>query len=207
MPNFADPRFRELNDANRRAQELLDKGDFATALAAFREVKERAGQLGLDASWPCWGIAICHDNLGDLEMAFESMRESLQIDPLNLGKQASFDQVVQHIRAVLASSERSADDPSTPKLYQLLTRAGEADLAAHLAMSRHLAAAGDGAGAMRILDAVTTLYPADRLGWERKAAVARALGDGELARRCEIEAAGCTRTETPFGVPRPMASA
>jgi tetratricopeptide (TPR) repeat protein len=205
MPTFTDPRLRELDAANRRAQELLDKGDFGNALKAFLEVKEEARALGLDASWPCWGIAICHDNLGDLGMAFESMRESQRVDPLNLGKQASYDTIVQHVRAALASRDRADDDPTTPHLYGLLLHAGEADVGAHLAMARHLAAGGDARGALRILDAVTTLHPSHRAAWERKSAVARALGEAELAARCELEAAACPTAAVPFGVPAPAA--
>jgi tetratricopeptide (TPR) repeat protein len=206
MPTFTDPRLRDLNEANRRAQELLDKGDYAAALQGFTDVKEVARALGVDASWPSWGLAICHDNLGDHAMAFEHMRDSLRVDPLNLGKQASFDVIVQHLRAALAAPDRADDDPSTPRLYQLLVQAGEADVAAHLAMARHLAKVDDAAGAMRILDAVTTLFPACREGWERKAALARQLGDAPLSRQCEVEAAGCAGTSAPYGAPRPVAT-
>lgn len=205
MPTFSDPKIRELNDANRRAQELLDKGDYAGAVPAFTAVMEAARALGVDASWPAWGLAICHDNLGDYAMAFEHMRDSLRVDPLNLGKQGSFDAIVQHVRAALAAPDRADDDPSTPRLYQLLVQAGEADVGAHLAMARHLSKAGDAPGAARILDAVTTLFPACREGWERRAALARQAGDAALSRQCEVEAAGCAATSTPFGVPRPAA--
>lgn len=197
---------RELDAANRRAQELLDKGDFGNALKAFLDVKEQAAKLGIDASWPCWGIAICHDNMGDHAMAFESMRESLRVDPLNIGKQESYDMIVQHLRAALSARDRATEDASTPRLYALLVQAGEADVGAHLAMARHLAATTDHARAMRILDAVTTLNPANREAWERKAAVARTMGDAPLAHLCEAEAAACPTGSAPFGLPRAVAA-
>ncbi|MCM2333900.1 MAG: tetratricopeptide repeat protein [Anaeromyxobacteraceae bacterium] len=207
MPTFTDPQFRELDAVNRRAQEQLDKSDWAGALKTFQEVAELARKLGIDTSWASWGLAICNDNLGDLTMAFDNMRESLRTDPLNLGKQASYDQIVQHIRAALASTDRADDDPTTPMLYEQLARAGEADVGAHLAMARHLAAAGEHAAALELLDAVTRLHPGHRQAWERKASVARALGDAALAGRCDVEAAGCAGAGDPFGVRQARASA
>ncbi len=206
MPNFTDPKFKELDIVNRQAQELLDKGDWAGGLKAFQEVAERARALGIDTSWASWGLAICHDNLGDHGMAFESMRESLRIDPLNLGKQATYDQIVQHMRAALASPDRAEDDPTTPALYEQLARAGEADVGAHLAMARHLIAAGDADQAFDLLHAVNLLYPGHRQAWERKAAAARLTGHEELAVQAEIEAAGCATAGEPFGDRRPRAS-
>jgi thioesterase domain-containing protein len=68
-------------------------------------------------------------------------------------------------------------------------------------MARHLSAKGDHVGAMRLVDAVTTLSPTLREGWERKALLARALGNAQLAVECEAEAATCCAANKPFGVP------
>jgi tetratricopeptide (TPR) repeat protein len=201
MPNFADPAFRDLNDANRAAQELLDKNQFVDARKAFTEVRERCRKLGIDASWPSWGIAVSSDSMGEYEMAFENMMDALRTDPLNLGKQASFDAIVQRLRAALSAPERATSDPSTPRIYKLLVQANEADIPSHLAMVRHLSATGDSAGAMRLVTAVTVLAPSNRQAWEAKGALARAEGNLELAQTCEVEAAACAAT-VPFGVPR-----
>lgn len=202
MPNFADPAFRDLNGANRAAQELLDKGQFAEARKAFTDVRERARKLGIDASWASWGLAVCCDNVGDFEMAFENMLDALRTDPLNIGKQGSFDAIVQRLRAALSSTERAAEDPSTPRIYRLLVQANEADIPSHLAMVRHLAATGDEAGALRLVEAVTVLAPSNRQAWEAKGALARAQGNTELARACDVEAAACGAAHAPFGIPR-----
>jgi tetratricopeptide (TPR) repeat protein len=201
MPNFTDPRFRQLNEANRRAQAFLDKSEWAAAMEGFVQVRELADKLGFDGSWASWGIAICLDANGEYEMAYGNMLSALQVDPLNLGKQGSFDVIVGHIRASLADPARDAKDASTPRLYRLLVQSAEADGPAHLAMARHLSAAGDHAGAMHIIDAVTTLSPTWREGWERKALVARALGNAQLAVECEAEAATCCPANKPFGIP------
>ena len=207
MPTFSDPKFRELDAKNRSAQEQLDKGDWAGALKTFQEVADRARKLGIDTSWASWGLAICNDNLGDIGMAFENMRDALRVDPLNLGKQATYDQIVQHLRAALASPDLADDDPATPEVYGQLLRAGEADVGAHLAMARHLAAAGEHAVAMELLEAVTRLNPGHRQAWERKAAAARSLGDAALAGRCDVEAAGCAGSGDPFGIRQTQATA
>ena len=201
MPNFTDPRFRALNDANRRAQAFLDKSEWADAMEAFVQVREQADKLGFDGSWASWGIAICLDANGEYEMAFGNMVSALQVDPLNLGKQGSFDVIVGHIRASLADPARSADDASTPRLYRLLVQSAEADGPSHMAMARHLSAAGDHAGALRLVDAVITLSPTWRGGWERKALIARTMGNAQLAIECEAEAATCCPTNRPFGIP------
>jgi hypothetical protein len=134
-------------------------------------------------------------------VAFTTISESIAKDPLNPAAQRSFDIIAGHIREALANPERPADDPSTPRLYRLLLEAGEADVASHLAMARHLAHAGDREAAMRLVDAVTLLAPASRDAWVQKAGLAHSMGDEATARECEAQAAALETSHVPFGIP------
>ncbi len=108
-------------------------------------------------------------------MAFEAVSEAIKADPMNPACQGSFDLIANRIRAALADPGRALDDPSTPRLYELLQGAGEADVPSHLAMARHLAHAGKNDEAMAILEAVTLLSPISRDAWAQRAALARAV--------------------------------
>jgi tetratricopeptide (TPR) repeat protein len=184
-----------------RAQGLLDQSQYREARELFTEVRARAGKLGLASAYLDWGIAVASDFMGEFEMAFDSIRESVAKDPFNPAAQHSFDIIAGHIRAALTEPGRAADDPSTPRLYRLLLAAGEADVSCHVAMARHLARAGQPAEAMRVLDAVTLLAPVSRDAWLQKAALARALGDEPLAGECEGQAAALATADVPFGIP------
>ena len=82
---------------------------------------------------------------------------------------------------------------------------GEGDVGSHLAMARYLRHTKNDAGAMRILDALTTLAPSCRAAWVEKALVARRLGDHARAGEADIEAAALqARDPVPFA-PRPQA--
>lgn len=201
MRTFPDLRMRSIVSGAQRAQDLLDRGEHREARDAFTEVRARAGRLGLDSAYLAWGVAVTSDYLGELEVAFTTISESIAKDPLNPAAQRSFDIIAGHIREALAAPARAPDDPSTPRLYQLLLEAGEADVASHLAMARHLAHAGDGEAAMRIVEAVTLLAPASRDGWVQKAVLARAGGDEALARECEAQAGALATASVPFGIP------
>jgi hypothetical protein len=106
----------------------------------------------------------------------------------------------------LADPERDAADESTPRLYELLLGAGEADVPSHLAMARWLIAAGRRDEARRILEAVTLLAPASRDAWLAKGALALASGDEEEAVRCDAQASALSSTAVPFAIPAPTAS-
>ena len=134
-------------------------------------------------------------------MAFQHVTEAMKQDPLALPVRRSFDIIANRLRAALADDEREADDASTPRLYALLTQAGEADVHAHLAMVRYHLATGDLAEAAALVDAVTRLWPASEAAWTAKAAVARGAGDAEAATRAEVEAASLRTAVAPFAVP------
>jgi tetratricopeptide (TPR) repeat protein len=206
MRTFPDIRMRSIVSGAQRAQELLDRGEHQQARDAFTDVRARAAKLELDSAYLDWGVAVACDYLGELDVAFTTIAESIAKDPLNPAAQHSFDVIAGHIRDWLANPSRAADDPSTPRLYHLLLEAGEADVASHLAMARHLAHAGQHGAAMRIVDAVTLLAPASRDAWVQKAALAHAIGDDANARECEAQAGALATTRVPFGIP-PVGSA
>ena len=66
------------------------------------------------------------------------INRALATDPLAQPFQNSFDIVSKHIRTALADESRPVDDPSTPRLYDILTGAGEADVMSHVAMALSL---------------------------------------------------------------------
>ena len=68
---------------------------------------------------------------------------------------------MKRIRAALADEARKVDDPSTPRLYDILAGAGEADVASHVAMARWCAAGGDLTRAGKLAEALVTLYPGE----------------------------------------------
>jgi tetratricopeptide (TPR) repeat protein len=207
MRTFPDLRMRELVCDVQQAQQLLDQNSYKEAKELFMSVRARARKLGMESSYLAWGLAIAHDYLGELEMAFEAISEAVTHDPLNVAVFRSFDHIALRLRAALAEVTRAPDDPSTPQIYALLQGAGEADVSSHLAMARHLGHAGKHADAMRILDAVTLLAPLSKDGWDGKAALARAMGDLELAAKCAAEAATVAGAHVPFGIPAPRGAA
>jgi len=203
MRTFPDLRIRETVWESQRAGRLLDDRDWAAARDAFTAIRARVAKLGVESSYVIWGLAVALDNLGEIDMAFEAVSEAVQKDPMNPACHHSFDVIAGRLRAALCDAARTPDDPSTPRLYALLQRAGEADVPSHLAMARHHAHAGKHEQAMRLLDAVTLLSPVSRDAWLQKAALARALGAEVLAASCDAEAAVIAGSDVPFGVPSP----
>ena len=113
-------------------------------------------------------------------MAFDYIRRARAGDPVAQPFLNSFI-VVKRIRAALADEARAVDDPSTPRLCNILAGAGEADVASHVAMARSCAVGGDLARARKLAEALVTLYPGEPLAWRCKADVARATGEATTA--------------------------
>jgi tetratricopeptide (TPR) repeat protein len=201
MRTFPDLRIRAVMADAQRAQDLLDRGEYRESRDLFTQVRARAGKLGLESAYLAWGIAVASDYLGELDMAFTTIWQSIARDPLNPAAQNAFNVIANHIRAALDDPQRAPDDSSTPRLYQLLLEAGEADVASHLAMARHLAHAGKAHEAMRVLDAVTLLAPASRDAWLQKTGLARSLGQDDVGLECEAQAAALATAQLPFGIP------
>ncbi|MFT3912629.1 MAG: hypothetical protein QM704_00675 [Anaeromyxobacteraceae bacterium] len=201
MRTFPDVRFRKLNSEAQHAGRLLDDRRYAEAREAFTTARARARKLGLDSAYLAWGLAVALDMTEETEMAFKVIAESVAMDPLNPAAQHSFDTIAWKLRATLEDPDRAAGDPSTPRIYALLLEAGEADVAAHVAMARHLDATGDTAGALRLLDSVTRLAPVSRDAWAARARVARAAGDEALAAECDAQVAALGTARIPFAIP------
>jgi len=94
-----------------------------------------------------WGLAVVCDGLGEFESAMAHIKEALEIDPLAIPYQRSFATIVDRIRRVLGEESRDPEDPTTPRLYQLLVESGEGDVGSHLAMARYLRHTKNDAGA------------------------------------------------------------
>lgn len=185
----------------RRGYGLQEERNLEEARTTFRGVVEEARRLGFESGFALWNLAIASDYAGELEMAFDYIMQAIAADPLARPFRDSFDVIARRLREALAAAGRAADDPSTPRLYELLTRAGEADVASHAAMARWCVATGDQARALAIAEAVTLLHPADPAAWLCKAEVARAAGRPEEAALATAEAAALDVTPVPFAVP------
>ena len=199
--NRGDGRLLKLSGEMRRGYEASEAGNPAEALKIYQGVLEMAQAMGLESGFLLWNLAIAADTVGELEMAFEYINRALATDPLAQPFQNSFDIVSKHIRNALADESRPVDDPSTPRLYDILTGAGEADVMSHVAMARWCAAGGDLPRAAKLSDALVTLYPGEPASWRCKADVARALGDAGTADECMAEAAVRGGAPEPFAVP------
>ena len=185
----------------RRAHDLVQERRPAEAVDVYREVVAEARKAGLDSAHLCWAYAVACDYTGDLEMAFEQITAAVAKDPLALPFRHSFEVITGRIRAALADEDRAPDDPSTPRLYALLQRAGEADLGAHLAMARYHLAGGDLQQARAIADAIVLLHLGSRQGWQLKALVAEAEGDTAAAEQARLEAAALPDGDPAFAAP------
>ena len=185
----------------RRGFDLAGDGNLVEACRIYQNVAERLRVLGLDSGFLSWHLAIANENLGELEKAFHHVVAALDTDPVSQPFLNSFDVIAGRIRAALAAGSRPADDPSTPRLYDLLVSADEADVPSHAVMARWLSAKGDLARAGAIAEALVTLHPVDPISWRCKAEVARTSGDAATADACMAEAAARGSAPAPFAVP------
>ena len=197
----SDPRLGKLSGEMRRGYEASEANNPTEALKIYQGVLEKAQGMGLESGFVLWNLAIVADNLGELEMAFGYINRALATDPLAQPFQNSFEIVVKRIRAALANEERTVDDPFTPRLYDILAGAGEADVSSHVAMARWCVAGGNLPRAGKLAEALVTLYPGEPLAWRCKADVARATGDAATADECMAEAAVRGGAPEPFAVP------
>lgn len=183
------------------AQGKLDEKDPAGAETLLRKIIAEAAKGGIRSAHATWLLAIAHDYQGELEAAFEAITRAVALDPLEPAARNSWDVIVGRIAGALTADGRDTDDPSTPRLYRLLQRAGRIPLGAHLAMARYHEATGAAAEAARIVEATTLLHPAEPAAWRAKAALARRMGDEAAASEAEAMAAAAAPDEAPFGVP------
>lgn len=188
-------------NAIKRSIEFVNEGNHAEAVKACDWALAQGKRLGVTSGALFWHAAVANDYAGNWEAAFEYIDRALQLDPIAEPFRSSFGIITNRIRGALTAADRAVDDPSTPKLYDLLVRAGEADVGCHAAMARYAAATGDLARAKAIADAVALLFPAAREAWKAKADVAAAAGDTATAETCAVELAALGEPRVPFAIP------
>lgn len=185
-----------------RAQECIDHEEYGDAKAILDRVRAWCEREQIRSGHVSWLLAIVSDYLDDLPLALRHVEEALECDPISPSFHRSFEIVTDRIRRTLADPGRPPDDPLTPRLYELLARLGEADVPSHLAMARFQAHRGEAEAALRLVEAVTVLFPGQREPWLLKAALARNLGREPQAREAEFEAAALA-APLPLGFPMP----
>jgi tetratricopeptide (TPR) repeat protein len=203
MKRFLSKELQRTFDDLHRIASLEEEGKWAEARVEFARVRALARKAGIPHGMVSWRLAVCSDNLNELEAALEYAVEALESDPLSGPFRNSFEIICRRIRESLASEEWDVADPATARLYELLVRERQTDDASHLAMARHLVAVGETERAKRIVGALVTLSPRRAEAWALLASIARSEGDEEAARAAEIEAAACDDVgATPvFGIP------
>jgi tetratricopeptide (TPR) repeat protein len=185
-----------------RAQEAIERGRYQDARKLFETVRHAAGRAGIRSGNVAWGLAIACDYLGDLEEAMQYIREARDLDPLASPFNRSFDIISQHIRDELLRPDRAADDANTPLLYQLLVQAGATGAeAVHLVQTRYLVATGKRDAALKLIEAVNTLFPSSSEAWALRAEIAIATGDHETAAMARAEAAALGDGPILFAAP------
>lgn len=199
--NFKSSRLVPVANAIKRSVELVNEGKHDEAVKACDWAIAEARKLGLTSGALFWHAAVANDYAGNWEDAFEYVNRALELDPLAEPFHHSFSIIAGRIRTALNDATRAADDPSTPRLYDLLLRAGEADVGCHAAMARYAVATGDLARARAIADAVTLLHPAAPEAWKCKSEVAVAAGDAATVEACAIELAALGDAPVPFAIP------
>ncbi|MBS2031754.1 MAG: tetratricopeptide repeat protein [Deltaproteobacteria bacterium] len=169
------------------AQGLVNRNEYSEARAEFVKLATELQQLGLRSANVLWGLAVVADYLGDPREAITRVEEALELDPLAVSIANSKGIILNRIRSMLSDVTRAPDDPTTPSLYELLLERGEADVDAHLAMARFYKHAGHHADALRVLSALTTLYPRAVEAWVAIEEAARAAGNSHLAEEAAIQ--------------------
>ena len=185
-----------------RVHEHGERREYAEAKALLERVLGGLAMAGVRSAHVLWLLAITNDYLGEVEEAFRLIAEAMAVDPMEPSIEKSFGIITDRIRRALIDPERDLTDESTPKLHDMLVRAGKADELVHIAMARYLDAVGKTEEGMKLLDAVLLLSPACRDAWVVKSMLARKMGMAEEAVAAEVEAAACDSAIVPvFGLP------
>ncbi|MCI0674078.1 MAG: hypothetical protein L0Y64_26830 [Myxococcaceae bacterium] len=180
---------QRLQQQVRKAQELIDGRELTDARALLLELRKECQAGGVKSVQVPWMLAIVGDYAGDVEMAVQYIQEAVRTDPLSQPVLRSFEIISGRIRGHLTAADRPEDAEDTPRMYALLQELGEADIACHMVMARWEARTGNPGEALKRLDAVLLLTPFAQEVWALKAEVAAQLGDVELQRAAELEAA------------------
>jgi hypothetical protein len=177
---------------------MVERQQYDEAKKLAENVAARCYRAGVSSAHVSWALAVIADYQGDAEGAFKNVMEAVQMDPLEPNIVRSFDIITDRLRAALLDPERDVAEEFTARLHAMLVQAGKADDLAHVAMARHLAATGKDGEAMKLLDAVTTLFPSCRDAWVAKASVAKKLGLTDDALAAEMAASSCDGNAAPM---------
>ncbi|MCC6334293.1 MAG: hypothetical protein IT380_09935 [Myxococcales bacterium] len=185
MKNRTDDLWQQL----RRIEQLIESRDIDGALKLLGQVELQVAQAGIESPHLAWLRAIAEDNRSDYEAALTSIQRAIAMDPVAPPFRHSFKVIAAHIREALGEQQGREPLPSTPKLWEVLTRAGEADDGVHLALARHHLAGGVPLEALRVLKAVTTLSPGNIDAWGLLLRVAIKLDDAEVIAEARLKSA------------------
>jgi hypothetical protein len=186
----------------RRIEQLIEAPDLDAALKVLRQVEAQVAAAGIDSPHLAWLRAIVEDNRGDYEAALGSVQRAIALDPVAPPFRHSFKVIVSHIRESLGVDRKPSALP-VPKLWALLVRAGEADDGVHLALVRHHIEHKELADAARVLQALTTLSPANTEAWALMLDVALRLDDVETVTVARLRVATDGVEGIPFVIQRP----
>ncbi len=173
-----------------QVRDLIEAKEYEKASELANRILVNAKAAGIESAQATWMAAVAADYADDLEAAFAAASEAVRLDPLSPEFQNSWAYIARRIRAALADPERACEDPATPRLYELLRDAGQADGRAHLQHARYLGAVGKPQDALRALDALTMLMPTFFAAWELLAQVAREVGDERRLAEAEAGLSG-----------------
>lgn len=199
--DFRSSKLGPVMNAIKRSIELVNEGKHDEAVKACDWAIAEARKQGLTSGALFWHAAVANDYAGNWEAAFDHITHALKLDPLSEPFRNSFGIITNRIRGALTHADRPVDDPSTPALYEMLVRSGEADVGCHAAMARYAAATGDLAKAKAIADAAALLFPASPEAWKCKSDVAAKAGDTATVEACAVELAAMGEPLVPFAIP------
>jgi hypothetical protein len=157
-----------------RGEKLIAEGNCSEAKEILLRGVAVAKRMGLPYAHIAWQLCMAHDGLDEMEDATRMAVEAIDQDPLSPAYRRAFSIASRQLREQLAA--RSPDDPSIPRVYALLAENDAAEEDSHLMMARHLLTGGDVAGAMRLLQATTTLSPGGVEAWRLRSKLQREQG-------------------------------
>jgi len=160
----------------------------------------RAARLGIRSAYLLHEQSMLLAALDQPERALELAAEAGVLEPLHLAIQQQFTELSLALRESLPLER---DPARVRRVYALLSRYGETDVASHLAYAAVLHAAGETAEAERLVQAMLLLAPASADVWRKQARFLDAKGDAEGALAAEAEALRRTDGTQPYGIPSP----
>jgi tetratricopeptide (TPR) repeat protein len=201
------PKVRGLCERLARAQQPSQERPPAEVRDELLQILADANNLGLPAPDIVWGLGCLSDHLGDFPAAIAYCRKALELDPLSPSYRRSWSIVIGRVREAVLEESRPPDDPELLTLCRLLASHGAADEAVHARHARLLVAAGNGAEAQALLEAVLKLSPCSGEALAVLAEIAAANDDDDLAGRVRAAAMSSRQPNLPLALTQPKAQA